>query len=259
MPNVIDARAVIDPSARIGANVTIGPYAIIGKDVEIGDGCVIGPHAVINGPTRLGKDNRVFQFASIGDAPQDKKYRDEPTRLEIGDRNVIREFCTINRGTVQDEGVTRVGNDNWIMAYVHIAHDCRVGSNIIMANNASIAGHVHVGDHAILGGFTVAHQFCAIGEYAFTGLGTIVTKDLPPYVLAMGNTAEVHGLNLEGLRRHGFDANVLSALKNAYKVIFRSGKTMAQAIEELEPSAREIPQVAVMVQFLKRATRGIVR
>ncbi|MBI5463203.1 MAG: acyl-ACP--UDP-N-acetylglucosamine O-acyltransferase, partial [Gammaproteobacteria bacterium] len=201
---MIDPRAVIDPTAELADDVSVGPYAVIGPDVQIGAGTVIGPHAVINGPTRIGRNNHIFQFASVGDAPQDKKYKGEPTRLEIGDGNTIREFVTINRGTVQDEGVTRIGDDNWIMAYVHIAHDCQVGSHTIFANNASLAGHVRIEDYVILGGYTLVHQFCALGVHSFTAFSSGIAKDVPPYVMVGGFAAEPHGLNTEGLKRRGF-------------------------------------------------------
>ncbi|MDH5545124.1 MAG: acyl-ACP--UDP-N-acetylglucosamine O-acyltransferase [Gammaproteobacteria bacterium] len=256
---MIDTTAIIHPSAKLGENVSIGPYAVIGADVEIGDRCKIGPHAVINGPTRIGADTQIFQFSSIGDAPQDKKYKGEPTALEIGERNVIREFCTFNRGTTQDQGVTRIGDDNWIMAYCHVAHDCVVGNKTIFANNAQIAGHVHVGDHAILGAFTVVHQFVAIGAYSFTGMGTILTKDLPPYVMANGNLAKPYGLNSEGMKRLGYSAETQRALKHAYKIIYRSGLTVSQALIELESIAVLEPEVRRMSDFLEKATRGIIR
>ena len=259
MRAAIDERAVVHPSAKLGVDVTIGPYTIVGADVEIGDRSWIGPHAVINGPTRIGADCKIYQFTSIGDAPQDKKYDGEPTRLEIGDRNVIRECCTINRGTVQDRGVTTIGNDNWIMAYCHIAHDCDVGSNTIFANNASIAGHVTVADHVIMGAFTVVHQFVAIGAYSMTGMGTILTKDLPPYVMAMGNTAEAHGMNFEGMKRRGYSKETIQALRNAYKIIYRAGNTTEAAINQLGPLAQLHPQVNLLLEFLRKATRGIVR
>ena len=214
---MIHPTAVIDASAELGADVSVGAYSVIGPDVTIGARTVIGPHVVINGPTRIGEDNRIHQFASLGDAPQDKKYADEPTRLEIGDRNTIREFVTFNRGTVQDEGVTRIGDDNWIMAYVHIAHDCRIGNQAIMANNASLAGHVTVGDYAILGGFTLIHQFCTIGAHALTAFGSHVSMDVPPYVTVGGTPARAHGLNMEGLRRRGFPGPVRKQLKDGWK------------------------------------------
>ena len=255
----IDPRAVVDPSARLAPGVVIEPYSIIGAEVEIGEGTWIGPHVVIRGPTRIGRDNKIYQFASIGDAPQDKKYRGEPTRLEIGDRNVIREYCTLNRGTVQDRGVTRVGNDNWIMAYVHIAHDCVLGNNIILANGASLAGHVTLEDWVILGGFTLVHQYCAVGAHAFTGYGTGISMDVPPYVMVSGHPAKPHGLNTEGLRRRGMSAETLRALRNAYKVIYRSSLMLNDAITRLEEMAQSCPEMQLMVDFLRRSQRGIVR
>ncbi len=256
---MIDPRAIIDPDAQLAEDVEVGPFAVIGPRVEIGSGTRIGPHCVIQGPTRIGRDNRVYQFASIGDAPQDKKYAGEPTRLEIGDRNTIREFVTINRGTVQDKGVTRIGDDNWIMAYVHIAHDCEVGNHTIFANSASLAGHVRVEDHAILGGFTLVHQFCALGAHCFTAFGTTLGKDVPPYVMVSGNPAHPHGLNIEGLKRRGFSAEALRALKRAYRTLYRSGLTLEAALEDLRRQAAEAPEVGVLVRFLEGQTRGIVR
>jgi UDP-N-acetylglucosamine acyltransferase len=256
---LIDPRAVIDPKAELAESVSVGPYAVIGPDVQIGAGTTIGPHTVINGPTRIGRDNRIFQFASLGDAPQDKKYAGEPTRLEIGDGNTIREFVTINRGTVQDEGVTRIGDDNWIMAYVHIAHDCRIGSHTIFANNASLAGHVRVEDYVILGGFTLVHQFCALGAHSFTAFSTGIAKDVPPYVTVSGHSAQPHGLNTEGLKRRGFSADTIARLKQAYKTLYRSKLTLQEAIEALRAQAAECAEVGVMVEFLEKQTRGIVR
>ncbi len=256
---MIDARAIVDPAAELAEDVEVGPYAVIGAGVRIDAGCRIGPHAVIEGPTRIGRDNRIFQFASVGTAPQDKKYGGEPTELVIGDGNTIREFVTINRGTVQDEGVTRIGDDNWIMAYVHIAHDCQVGSHTIFANNASLAGHVRVEDYAILGGFTLVHQFCAIGAHAFTAFGTGVAKDIPPFVMVSGSPAHPHGLNTEGLRRRGFTSEAIQELKRAYKTLYRSGLTLEEAIGRLREQAERVPEVATMVAFLEKRTRGIVR
>lgn len=255
----IDPRAVVDPSARLAPGVVVEPYSIIGADVEIGEGSWIGPHVVIRGPTRIGRDNKIYQFASIGDAPQDKKYRGEPTRLEIGDRNVIREYCTLNRGTVQDKGVTRVGNDNWIMAYVHIAHDCDLGNNIILANGASLAGHVTIEDWVILGGFTLVHQYCAVGAHAFTGYGTGISMDVPPYVMVSGHPAKPHGLNTEGLRRRGMSPETLRNLRSAYKVIYRSSLMLNDAIARLEAMTETCPEIRIMVDFLRRSQRGIVR
>jgi len=256
---LIHPRAIVDPRARLAEGVEVGPYAVIGPDVEIGPGTRIGAHAVISGPTRIGRDNRIYPFASIGEAPQDKKYGGEPTRLEIGDRNVIREYCTINRGTVQGGGVTRLGDDNWIMAYVHIAHDCRVGSHTIFANNASLAGHVVVEDHVILGGFTLVHQFCALGAHCFTAFGTGLSKDVPPYLMVSGHPARPHGLNVEGLRRRGFPAEKLAALRRAYRILYRSGLTVRQALERMAPLAGEHPEVRALADFVARSRRGIVR
>ena len=256
---MIHPTAVIDPSARLLAGVTVGPYTVIGPDVEIGEGTWIGPHVVINGPTRIGRENRIFQFSSLGDAPQDMKYAGERTTLEIGDRNVIREYCTINRGTVQDAGVTRVGDDNWVMAYVHIAHDCRVGSNTIFANGASLAGHVDVGDWAILGGFTLVHQFCRLGEHSFCAFGSHVAKDVPPYVLVAGQPAEPHGLNSEGLRRRRFGTETVARLREAYKAIYRQGLTLEQARQRLAELAPDNPEVGVMLRFLETTRRGVLR
>jgi len=256
---VIDARAIVDPSARIGNNVSIGPFSIIGPEVEIGDDTVIGPHAIVQGPTRIGKQNKIFQFVSLGAAPQDKKYNNEPTRLEIGDRNTIREFCTINRGTLQDAGTTRIGNDNWIMAYVHMAHDCQVGNNCIFANASSLAGHVHVDDFAILGGFTLVHQFCALGAHCFTGMGSVISKDVPPYVMVSGSPAAAHGINSEGLKRRGFSAQALQQIRRAYKVIYREGNTIEQAQKQLREMVQANAEIALFLEFLSKATRGIVR
>lgn len=232
---------------------------MIGPGVVIGHGTWIGPHVVINGPTQIGRENRVHQFASIGDAPQDKKYSGEPTRLEIGDRNVIREYVTINRGTVQHGGVTRLGDGNWIMAYAHIAHDCQVGNQTVFANGASLAGHVSVGDFAILGGFTLVHQFCAIGAHAFCAFGSVINKDVPPFVTVTGNPARSSGLNAEGLRRHGFPEATRKALRQAYRTLYRSGLSLQQALERLQEQSRQDEAVAVLAAFVERAKRGIVR
>jgi len=258
---LIHPTAVIDPGARLADDVSVGPFSVIGPDVEIGAGSWIGPHVVLNGPTRIGRENRIYQFASLGDAPQDKKYAGEPTVLEIGDRNVVREYCTINRGTAQGGNVTRIGNDNWIMAYVHIAHDCIVGDHAIFANAASLAGHVEVGDWAILGGFTLVHQFCRIGAHSFCGMGTAVAKDLPPYVMVNGNPAHPHGLNSEGLKRRDFGSDTLSLLRRAYKVLYRSSLGLAEAVEQLEALNAEPAdaKLALMIEFLKRDGRGIIR
>ncbi len=256
---MIHPQAIVDPAARLDEGVEVGPFSIIGADVEIGAGSVIGPHVVIEGPTRLGRNNKVYAFAALGGDPQDKKYAGEPTRLEIGDGNVIREYCTISRGTSQDEGVTRIGDDNWIMAYVHIAHDCRVGSHTIFANSASLAGHVTVEDYVILGGFTLLHQFCKVGAHAFTAMNSVISKDVPPYMMVAGHMAKPHGLNSEGLKRRGFSAESLAALRRAYRILYRSGLTLEQAIERLETMDEPPAEVAHLVAFLKGVTRGIVR
>lgn len=255
----IDQRAVIDPSARIGKNVTISPFSIIGANVEIGDDSWIGPHVVINGPTRIGKENRIFQFASVGEIPQDKKFHGESSTLEIGDRNTIREFVTINRGTDDGGGVTRIGNDNWLMAYIHIAHDCIVGDGVIMANAASLAGHVRVEDYAILGGFTLVHQFCAIGSYSFCGMGSAISKDVLPYVMVSGNPAQPRGLNVEGLKRRHTDKEAMQALREAYRIIYRSGYTIQEAKLHLTGLVEKFEQVALMAAFLEQSERGILR
>ena len=255
----IHPTAIVHPGARLGPDVLVGPYSIVGEHVEIGAGTRIGPHVVIHGHTRIGSDNRIFQFSSLGEIPQDKKYSGEPTRLEIGDRNTIREFCTFNCGTAQDAGVTRVGSDNWIMAYVHLAHDCQVGDNTIFANNAQLAGHVYVGDFAILGGFTVVHQFVRIGAHSITAMGTILLQDLPPYVMAAGNTAKPYGINSEGLKRRGFSAEAIAALKRAYKQIYRAGIPLEEAKASLAREAAVSPELTLLSEFLDAAGRGIVR
>ena len=256
---MIHPTAIVDESAKIAPGVSIGPYCVIGSDVEIGEDTWVGPHVVINGPTRIGRKNRIFQFNSIGDIPQDKKFEGEVSSLEIGDGNTIREYCSFNRGTRHGGGVTRIGNDNWIMAYVHVAHDCQVGNGVIMANNATLAGHVTIGDNTILGGFTLVHQFCAIGAYAFTAMGTAIGKDVPPYVMVAGQPASTRGLNVEGLKRHGFDANTLRALRNAYKTVYRSGLKAEEAVEKLDGSSAELPAIRALANFIRASSRGIVR
>jgi UDP-N-acetylglucosamine acyltransferase len=256
---MIHPTAIIHPGARLGANVSIGAYSIIGEHVEIGNDTRIGPHVVIEGHTRIGRNNRVFQFCSLGAVPQDKKYANEPTRLEIGDGNTIREFCTLNCGTAQDAGVTRLGCDNWIMAYVHLAHDCQIGDHTIFANNVQLAGHVHVGDHAILGGFTGVHQFVRIGAHSFTAIATVLVHDLPPYVMAAGDTAKPYGINVEGLRRRGFSAEAMAAIKRAYKTLYKSGLTLDQAKAQLAEQAETCAEIGVLTEFLQGCTRGIVR
>ena len=259
----IHSTALVDPKAELDATVEIGAYSIIGPNVKIGAGTRIGPHVVIDGHTNIGRDNVIYQFSSIGGAPQDKKYAGEPTRLEIGDRNTIREFCTFNTGTAQGGDVTRIGNDNWIMAYVHIAHDCQVGSNTIFANNSTLAGHVHIGDWVILGGATLIHQFCKVGAHAMTAFGTGLSQDLLPFVMASGKPAETHGINAEGLRRRGFSPQQITDIRNAYKLVFRSGLTLEQAKAELASEEGKSQESAVhlsmMRTFLDGVTRGIVR
>jgi UDP-N-acetylglucosamine acyltransferase len=255
----IHPTAVVDPAARLAADVEIGPYAVIGAQVEIAAGSRVGPHAVITGDTRIGEGCAIWQFASVGDAPQDKKYGGEATRLEIGARNTIREFCTLNRGTVQGGGVTRIGDANWIMAYVHVAHDCQIGNRTVFANNAQLAGHVVVGDDAILGGFTVVHQFVRIGAHSITGMGTIVLQDIPPYVMASGNPARAYGINAEGLQRRGYAAKTIAALKRAYRTLYRAGRTVEEARGELLEQVATTPELAPLVDFLAVSGRGIIR
>lgn len=255
---LVDARAELDPS------VSVGPYSVIGPQVRIGAGSRIASHVVIEGDTTIGRDNVVYQFCSLGAAPQDKKYRGEPTRLEIGDRNTIREYCSLNLGTAQDAGVTRLGDDNWILAYVHIAHDCQVGSNTIFSNNATLAGHVHVGDWVIMSGFAAVHQFCKIGEHAFVGMNASLSQDVPPFILAAGTPIAARGLNLEGLKRRGFSADDIAALRRAYKLIYKSGLTLDEARsalvqQEAELEGQAAVHVASMRAFLDSASRGIVR
>lgn len=259
MTVAIHPTAIVHPGAKLGEGVTVGAYSLVGEHVEIGDNTWVGPHVVIEGHTRIGRDNQLFQFSSIGAAPQDKKYKGEPTRLEIGDRNTIREFCTLNCGTAQDEGVTRLGNDNWIMAYVHMAHDCQVGNNTIFANNAQLAGHVHVGDWVILGGFTVVHQFVRIGAHSMTAMGTILLQDLPPYVMASGNAAEPHGINSEGLKRRGFSPESVTAIRRAYKSLYKSGLPLAEARAIIIADAAAVPELTLLADFLADAGRGIIR
>ena len=256
---MIHPTAIIHSGARLGAGVSVGAYSIIDEHVEIGDNTRIGPHVVITGNTKIGCDNRIFQFCSLGEIPQDKKYAGEPTRLEIGDRNTIREYCTFNLGTVQDAGVTRMGDDNWIMAYVHVAHDCQVGNRTTFANNAQLAGHVHVDDWAILGGYTGVHQFCRVGAHTMTAVGTVVLQDVPPYVMAAGNTATPFGINAEGLKRRGFSPEALMALKRAYRTLYKSGLMLEEARGKLEEEAKTHPEIQLILDFLAVSRRGIIR
>lgn len=256
---MIHEQAIIEPGAQIGKNVTIGPWTYVGKDVVIGDDCVISPNVVINGPTKMGKGNRIFQFASIGEECQDLKYDGEPTELIIGDNNTFRECCTVHRGTIQDDSVTIIGSNNLFMAYTHIAHDCVVGNNCIMANNASIAGHVHLGDNVILGGMSGVHQFCHIGAHSFVAANAIILKDVPPYLMASGQPAKPFGLNSEGLKRRGFSKETILNIKRAYKAVYRKGLTVEQAAIELDELAKDTPEVSNFSDFIKASSRGIVR
>ena len=256
---MIDPRAAIAAGAELDEGVSVGPFAVIGDGVQVGAGTRIGPHAVIQGPTVLGRDNRIFQFASVGEAPQDKKYGGEPTRLEIGDRNVIRECATVHRGTVQDAGVTRVGSDNLLMAYTHVAHDCTIGDHVILANAASLGGHIAVGDWAILGGFTIVHQFCQLGAHCFCGMGSVITMDVPPFVTVGGHPAAAHGINSEGLQRRGFSPATIGQLRHAYKRLYRSGLRLEEAIVEIDSLAAAVPELRLLVDCLRASRRGIVR
>ncbi|WP_108652048.1 acyl-ACP--UDP-N-acetylglucosamine O-acyltransferase [Dongshaea marina] len=256
---VIHETAIVHESARIGRNVEIGPWTLIGPNVEIGDDNWIGSHVVIKGPTRIGCGNKIFQFASIGEECQDKKYAGEATSLEIGDRNVFRESCTIHRGTVQDQGITRIGSDNLFMVNAHVAHDCTIGNHCILGNNATLAGHVHIDDYVIFSALSAIQQFFRIGAHAFVGGCSAVNQDVPPYVLATGNLARPYGLNSVGLKRRGFSSETIGMLKRAYKLIFRSKKPMGQIIPELEELAKQCPEVQLFADFLKESDRGIIR
>jgi UDP-N-acetylglucosamine acyltransferase len=256
---MIDPRAVVSPQAHIAEDVHIGPFTVIGADVEIGAGTWIGPHVVINGPTRIGAGNKVFQFASLGDAPQDKKYNGEPTRLEVGDRNVFRESVTVNRGTTHDKGVTRIGNDNLLMAYSHVAHDCQLGDQIVMANCATLGGHVEIGDWVTMGGLSAVHQFTKVGAYCFIAHNAAVTRDVPPYVMAVGRPAAPHSVNAVGLQRRGFSAAQILNIRRAYRVLYRSGLKLKAAMEELEKAADTQAEIRPFVEFIKRSERSIVR
>lgn len=255
----IDPRAAVSPGAQLAPDVQVGPFAVIGADVVIGAGTRIGPHAVINGPTVIGADNHIFQFASIGDAPQDMKYRGESTRLVIGDRNTFREFVTVNRGTVTGNGETRIGNDNLVLAYSHVAHDCVLGDHIIMSNAVNLAGHVEVGDWAIFSGYAGAHQFCRIGAHAFIANNTAVLQDIPPYVLAAGQPAAPRAVNVEGLKRRGFTEEETRAIRNAFRVLYRSDLPLAEAAAQVQQMAREQPVLAIFADFLRESGRGLAR
>ena len=255
----VHPSAIVDRRARLAARVSVGPFSVIGPHVEVGEGTWIGAHVVLDGRMRIGRDNKIFHFASLGAPPQDKKYKGEDTAVEIGDGNTIREYVTINRGTAQDVGTTRLGNDNWVMAYVHFAHDVQIGNHTIFANACQLAGHVTVGDWAIFGATTLVHQFVHIGAHAFTGMGTYLPQDLPPFVTAAGNMAKPYGINSEGLRRRGFAAEDIAALKRAYRTLYRSGLALADARAELQAQSAECPHVRALVEFLDRSKRGIIR
>jgi UDP-N-acetylglucosamine acyltransferase len=255
----IHPTAIIAADAKIGDNVSIGAYSVVGSKVDIGAGTIVGPHVVINGPTKIGNDNRIFQFASIGDAPQDKKYNGEPTELIIGDRNVFRECCTINRGTVTGHGVTRIGSDNLFMAYSHVAHDCIVGNKCILANNAGLAGHVEVDDWVILSAYSGVHQFCKVGAHAFLGNNAAATRDVPPYVMAVGSPAEPHSVNSEGLKRRGFNPDQIRNIRNAYRVLYRSQLKLEEAIAQLTELAKTQPELQLFIDFMPRSQRSLIR
>ena len=256
---MIDPTAIIDSHAELADDVSVGAFSVIGADVKIDAGTVIGPHVVIKGPTSIGKMNRIYQFTSIGEDPQDKKYAAEITRLEIGDRNTIREFTSMHRGTQQDQGVTRIGNDNLFMAYTHVAHDCIIGDHVIMANGASLAGHVHLNNHAILGGFTLVHQFTQIGQYSFAAMGSAITQDIPPFIMVGGKPTRPHGINSVGMERNGISADDIRLIRNAYKIIYKMNLRLEDAIEQMEALASDSSQLSDMIGFLRNVRRGILR
>ena len=257
--SLIHPSAIIDAGAELGAGVEVGPFAVIGPRVRIGDGCRIGPHAVVMGPTRMGRDNHIYQFASVGEAPQDKKYAGEETWLELGERNVVREYATLHRGTTQDRGVTRIGGDNLLMAYTHVAHDCEIGDHVILANAASLGGHVQIADWAILGGFTIVHQFCRIGAHAFCAMGSVVTKDVPTYVTIGGHPAEPRGINSEGLKRCGYADETVQAIKRAYRLLYLSGLKLDEAVAQIRTLAAQTPELVALADFVVASRRSIVR
>ena len=255
----IHPTAIVSPEAELDDGVSVGAYAVVGAGVQVGAGTQVGPHAVLEGPARIGAGNRIFQFASVGSAPQDKKYQGEPTRLEIGDRNVIRECVTLNRGTTKDQGVTVIGSDNLFMAYAHVAHDCRVGNQCVLANNATLGGHVQLGDWVIMGGLSAIHQFCKVGAHAFIANNAAVTRDVPPYVMAVGQPAGAHSVNAEGLKRRGYTAEQIRNIRGAFRLLYRSGLKLAEATSQLEALAGEQPELRPIVEFLPQSTRSIVR
>jgi UDP-N-acetylglucosamine acyltransferase len=255
---MIDPRAAIDPGATLADDVSVGPFSIIGDGVTIGRGTVVGPHVVIRGPCKIGEQNHIYQFASVGEDPQDLKYAGEETFLEIGDRNRIREFATIHRGTAQDQSLTRIGSDNLLMAYSHVAHDCMIGDHVILANAASLGGHVHIADWVILGGFTIVHQFCRVGAHCFAAMGSAVSKDVPPFVMVGGHPSKPHGINLEGLKRRGFDTDRIRAIKRLYRTLYHSGLSLAEARKQIADAAGD-DDARCFSEFLAQSTRSIVR
>ena len=256
---LIDPTAIIDSHAELAGDVSVGAFSVIGADVKIEAGTIIGPHVVIKGPTSIGKKNRIYQFTSIGEDPQDKKYASEVTRLEIGDRNTIREFTSMHRGTQQDNSVTKIGNDNLFMAYTHVAHDCIIGDNVIMANGASLAGHVHLNNHAILGGFTLVHQFTQIGQYSFAAMGSAITQDIPPFIMVGGKPTRPHGINSVGMERNSISAEDIRLIRNAYKIVYKMNLRLEDAIEQMEELASDSKQLSDMISFLRNVRRGILR
>jgi len=259
LSSLIHPTAIIADSAKLDENVQIGAYSIIGENVEIAADTVVGPHVVINGHTIIGKNNHFYQFSSIGEANQDKKYAGEPTRTQIGDNNIFRECCTVHRGTIQDQGITRIGNDNLVMCYTHIAHDCQIGNEVILANNTTLAGHVHIGDWAIMGGFSMVHQFVHVGAHAFSAINGIVLKDIPPYVMAEGRPSVPRAINSEGLKRRGFSAESITAIRRAFKIIYRRKLSLEEAVAMITDMAEEFPELACMPEFIKASNRGIIR
>jgi UDP-N-acetylglucosamine acyltransferase len=256
---LIEPSSIIDSGAELADGVSVGAYSVIGADVTIQSGTIIGSHVVIKGPTSIGKDNRIYQFSSIGDDPQDKKYAAEITRLEIGDRNTVREFTSMHRGTIQDHGITKIGNDNLFMAYTHVAHDCIIGDNVIMANGASLAGHVQLHSHSILGGFTLVHQFTQIGQYSFAAMGSAITQDIPPFVMVGGKPTRPHGINSVGMERNGFSVDAIRLVRNAYKLIYKMNLRLEDAIEQIEALADDSVEITEIVGFLRNVKRGILR
>ena len=256
---LIDSKAIVHSHAELADDVSVGPYSIIGADVKIGSGTIIGPHVVIKGPTFIGKENRIYQFTSIGEDPQDKKYAAEVTRLEIGDRNTIREFTSMHRGTQQDNCVTKIGDDNLFMAYTHVAHDCIIGNNVIMANGASLAGHVHLNNNAILGGFTLVHQFTQVGQYSFAAMGSAITQDIPPFIMVGGKPTRPHGINSVGMERNGISTEDIRLIRNAYKIIYKMNLRLEDAIEKMEDMTSDSKQLTDMISFLRNVSRGILR